>query len=873
MHRAVEQVLQRVRGAKEDSDFNYFFSLLLAGEALFKTITVGLVAALDDDKDRNRYRLEHTLARADGLGEWGRVLEEAISGPASQYLLVDARTEQAELARICGPADWQYRAVASLKSALDALGISAEEVPAKSDLKRWFRLFVTLRNKTRGHGATHPSKAGLGAADLQASIECIYQNLSLIHRPWADIFRNYSGKYRVLPITDDTSCFNCLRTESHHALRNGIYVYFGGFRRVPLLLAGPELRDFFFANGGLGAKRFEMLSYLTDDRLDGDAGDYAVPPGTLPASETEGHGELLPRGQCFSNVPEVLEDYVVRPALESELRRLLLDDRRPIVTLVGRGGIGKTSLALKVIHDLYQTGRYGAIVWLSSRDVDLKLTGPKPVRPNVIAPEEMGHLYARLVLPQDQVKTKGFNARVFLERQLEKNDLGPCLYIFDNFETTQSPIDMFNWIDTFIRSPNKILITTRLREFKGDYPLEVKGMKDDEARDLINRTSVTLGIGAMLDRTRIDEIVHTAEGHPYVMKILLGELAGTGRVVNVAKLIAGNDELLTALFERTYASLAPCAQRAFLTLCAWNSSVPRIAVEAVLMRSTAERQEVENGLEALVQYSMAELHTAPADQQIFIRLPLVASAFGTKKLNVSPLRASILSDVEILQMLGPSRSDDIHLGLAYKLEKFISNIARRVDAGQAFEDYAAIFEMICRAYAPGWLILARWHLGTGRPEDNEKAKAELTRYLEQNPTETDAADAWRLLGQACYRTGDKLGEIHSFIERAQLASVSFYDISSTANRLNSLLRENELDVDKDEKRNLAQRLLGVLEVRIGEATAGDYSRMAWLALHTDQQFKAIEFTRAGLELDPDNQYCNALKERLGVGCSEATSHP
>jgi hypothetical protein len=864
MHRAIEQVLQRVRDSKADSDFNYFFSLLLAGEALFKTVTLGMIAALEDDKDRNRYRLEHALARADGLGEWGRVLEDALSGPASQFLLVDARAEQAELARVCSPGDWQYEAVASLKAALNALGVDAEELPAKTDMKRWFRLFVTLRNKTRGHGAMHPSKAGLGVADLHASIECIYRNLSLLRRPWADILRNYSGKYRVLPITEDFSPFDCLRREAHHVLRNGVYVYFRGFRRVPLLSAGPELRDFYFANGGLGAKRFEMLSYLSDDRQDGDAGDYAVPPGTLPASETEGHGELLPCGGCFSNVPDVLEDYVHRPALEGELRRLLLDDRRPVVTLVGRGGIGKTSLSLKVIHGLYDAGRYDAIVWLSSRDVDLKLTGPKPVRPNVISPEEMGRLYAGLVLPPDQLKVKGFNAREFFEKQLERNDLGSCLYVFDNFETTQSPIDMFNWVDTFIRSPNKVLITTRLRDFKGDYPLEVKGMEDAEARDLVARTGGALGISALLDRPHVDEIVRTAEGHPYVMKILLGELARTGQIANVAKLIAGNDELLTALFERTYASLAPCAQRAFLTLCAWSSSVPRIALEAVLMRSTAERHEVETGVEALVQYSMAELHTAPSDQQVFIRLPLVASAFGKKKLNVSPLRASILSDVELLQMLGPSRNDDVHLGLAHKLEKFIGNIARRVDAGQPFDDYAPIVEMICRAYVPGWLMLARWHLGTGTPDDCEKAKLELTRYLEQNPAEADAADAWRMLGHACYRTGDKLGEIHAFIERAQLASVPFYDISSTANRLNALLREHELDVEKEEKRHLAQRLLGVLEGRRDEANADDFSRMAWLALHTDQQFKAIEFTRAGLQLEPDNPHCLGLKERLGV---------
>ena len=345
----------------------------------------------------------------------------------------------------------------------------------------------------------------------------------------------------------------------------------------------------------------------------------------------------------------------------------------------------------------------------------------------------------------------------------------------------------------------------------------------------------------------------------------LGEFARTGKPMDAARLVAGNDEMLTALFERTYASLSPCGQRALLTLSAWNSSVPRIALEAVLMRSTSERQEVERGVESLIQYSMAELHTAPVDQQVFIRLPLVAGAFGKKKLSVSPLRASIQSDVDMLMMLGPSRNDDARLGLGNRMDGFIKNIAKRVEAGQSFDDYEQIVEMICRTYGRGWLSLARWHLETGTAESIGKAKVELTRYLEQQPEESDAADAWRLLGDACYKTEDRLGEIHAFIERAQLASVPFIEISGTANRLNSMLRDSVLGVDREEKTHLATRLLTVLESRRLEASANDFSRMVWLALHTDQQAKAVEFTKAGLSLEPGNLHCLGLKERLHIG--------
>jgi hypothetical protein len=81
-HKAIEQILGRADLAKSDSDYTYFFSLMLAGEALAKRIVLGIVASIGDDSDRNRYRLEHQLARADGIGEWGKALEDNLMGIA-----------------------------------------------------------------------------------------------------------------------------------------------------------------------------------------------------------------------------------------------------------------------------------------------------------------------------------------------------------------------------------------------------------------------------------------------------------------------------------------------------------------------------------------------------------------------------------------------------------------------------------------------------------------------------------------------------------------------------------------------------------------------------------------------------------------------
>lgn len=864
-HKIIASVLNRAEIAKSESDFTYFFDVLLAAEAVAKTIILCMLAAVGDDKERNRYRIEHSLVRADGLGDWGRALEDILSGTASQYLLAEARAEQSELTKLCREGDWQYGSVTLIKKTLDSLDIDCEDVPTKSDMKRWFRLLATLRNKTKGHGATRSADIGIPASFLMSSLLLITENFSLFKRSTAYLHRNLSGKYRISTIAGLDNNFDDLKKHSEFSFPNGVYIHWGSPKAVVLLESDPDLIDFYIANGSFSGKKFELISYVTDDKRSGDVTAFSIPPGVLPASETDGQGELVAQGNCLSNVPQSLIEYIPRPELERDLLKLLLDDKRPIVTLRGRGGIGKTSLALRVVEMVCKENRYISVVWLSARDVDLHLSGPKAVRPSIVGPVDVGKMYADLVLsPSDAANLKGVKAQAYFEEQLQYCSSGPCLFIFDNFETTQNPLEMFAWLDTYIRLPNKILITTRLRDFKGDYPVEVQGMRYEEALALIDQFSSSLGIKSNLSQGYIEDLIKQSAGHPYIIKILLGETARTGRENNIPHLLAGSEDILTALFERTYSALTPCAQRAFLTLSAWNSSVPRLALEAVLLRSTQEREQVEAGIESLLNYSLGDFHLAPADKQEYLSLPLVASVFGKKKLNVSPNKASIMSDVQLLQMLGTSSRDDLQLGLVKGLEKFVAVIATRIENGESYDKYEPVLEMICRSYLPGWLVLARWHIELHTVESLKKAQAALRRYLEENSVGQKTAEAWRNLAYVCHELGDSLGEVHAFVERAQLADVSFYDVSSTANRLSQSMRDSGEEIDRYEKLSLAGRLLAVMTSRRKEADANDFSRMAWLAIHLEQESVAQDHVKAGLKLDPENYHCQKLAGRLSI---------
>ena len=105
---------------------------------------------------------------------------------------------------------------------------------------------------------------------------------------------------------------------------------------------------------------------------------------------------------------------------------------------------------------------------------------------------------------------------------LGKGPVGPTLFVFDNFETVVTPPELFSWLDTYIRLPNKMLITTRMREFAGDYPIEVGGMTDDEANQLIDLVSRGLRIRDLISPQYAAELRQESGRPPLCLEDLAG---------------------------------------------------------------------------------------------------------------------------------------------------------------------------------------------------------------------------------------------------------------------------------------------------------------------------------------------------------------
>lgn len=865
----LKRAWERVELDLLDSETAAFNSLLYLGELIVKVTAVAFAAGVEEDADRRAYAAEYRLVRGSGVGEHASVLDEILTGPTYEVLHPALRALQKEVIAKSSESSWQQRALSSMTLALKELGIEEGITAPSTSLRSWFQRFSYLRNKTRGHGAQRVERIAYTYPHLRESLEIVTSELGLFQLPWAYIRRNLSGKYRVVPLggSDEVGAFSELSSSPEHNLQDGIYFAVGDeIFHVKLFLTDADVSDFYLPNGSYVNGRCEFISLLTGGLRDYDASGYSAPTTPLPGSETDGVNELNVIGSTFTNIPPPHSDYISRLVLEGMLRDALLHGRHEIITLAGPGGVGKTSLALEVCNKLALNSddRFQVIIWFSSRDIDLLASGPKTVRPQGLTLKDFSKTFVDLLSPAES-KVKGFRSEEFFAQELSKSSLGACLFVFDNFETVSSQDELFGWVDSYIRPPNKVLITTRTRQFSGDKPIPVAGMTDNEARELIFKASKRLGIDDVLSSDNIDELIRESGGHPYVLRILLGEVASRNAYVSPERVIADEDRLLGALFERTFSRLTPVGQLIFLILCSWRSAVPIIAVEATLLLHAPERVDVSAAVEELLRLSLIEEIPTSSEDVSYLSVPLAALAFGRKKLSTNSNRALVEKAAETLRLFGATKSSGVNQSLDHALTRFFNAVQRKLENNQLlFSDIQPVLEFLASAAPRLWLQLER--LVSQLPSSELELRAEyIRRYIEETDSASEQVNAWRSLAQLLKLLGDVEGEVLAYGEIARLPGSTVSDVSEAANRLNTALKAKQGDssgISAFAKRETVQRVAARLRENLDDLGATDLSRLAWLYLNLGDEPEALRIARQGVEKDPENEYCARLLDRL-----------
>jgi len=862
------KISDRIALDREEGNIAYFHALSIELEYVTKIVTAGIAACVGDDSDRHRYSLEYILVRADSIGEWVETLNNALTGPSAQYFLPAATQITRDLTERVADGDWRHKAVNKLSKVATKFDIESR-VGQKVALRQFFEIGAAIRNRTRGHGATTSEECSYVCPLLADAIDLVISNLKLFKQDWAYLHRNLSGKYKVSPLLGKCQAFDYLKRTRDEILPNGIFIDLNEPVHVRLIFSDPDLRDLLVPNGNFKGNTFEALSVTTNDMARKDGTSWSIPPGRLPQSETHGRTALEQLGNTFANLPPTPTGHIARTNLESQLRdELLKFDRHPIVSLTGPGGIGKTTLALAVIEAISKLDPppYDVILWMSSRDIDLLESGPKPVAPRVVRKIDIARAAVELLEPSER-KSTNFQPESFFQECLAKGATGKTLFVFDNFETLDSPADVFSWIDTYVRLPNKVLITTRFRDFVGDYPIEIGGMTDEEALSLIDQESKRLGVSTLLTHSYKDELISESDGHPYVIKILLGQVARERRAVKPERIVASADHLLTALFTRTYENLSPAGQRVFLLLSSWRVIVPAIAVEAVSLRPGNERFDVTTALTELRRFSLVEEVVSDAEGDQFIGVPLAAASYGRRKLEVSPFKVAVDEDRKLLMEFGAGKREDAHRGVLPRIDWLVKTVAARASENPAvLEEFLPILEYLASRVPRAYLRLADLVLEVGDlAQSKDRAKVYLRRFLETADA-LERIEVWLRLADLCHSTDDAMGEVHALGEAALIPTAAAETIGTIANRINSKIRDlKERGIQgswSPEVNQLIERVAYRMERHISTLSATDCSRLAWLYLNIGKEDRARDVALRGIDREPDNEHCLKLVRKL-----------
>ena len=858
--RPVVRMLDRVQQASFDSDATHYTSLLLVGEFITKLTTLSLIAGLDPEKDdaQTAYAKKYELLRADGIGSWSRVVQDLTTAPVFRLLDSEARGFHTSLTQRFGreSESWQRDAIDKLVEATSCFpSLSTDAGSGKASLAQWFQAFAALRNKTRGHGADLVSWQAKAGPPLLESILVITRNLECLAWPWWHIRRTAAGVPKVHPMTSSSFEFNA----DPFDLAAGTYVSIGpSCRQVELLTSTADVDDFFLPNGDAqdGKGRYEELSYISGAKRWGNLASFIRPPRELPLSETHGSVELRAVGNVLTNLPEPRQDYVSRQTLEEELQTVLTDVRHPLVAINGPGGIGKTSLALQVLHDLAESEAFSAVLWFSARDIDLDpVRGPLAVRPAGQSLSQFARQYWSYVEPAKLSEPDDILVAGFLD-SLTESEIGPVVYVFDNFETVHNPPQLFREISEFARLPNKVLITTRHREFKGDWPLDVEGMSRDEFDSLVGITGANLNILPLLERSRawMDSLYRESGGHPYVVKVALGEVARSQKAPQkFDRIMASRDEILDALFERSFNRLNPSAQRIFFTLCKWRARIPAIALEAVMTRPANTRMDVATALRHLEESSLIERAYSEVDAESFLHVPAAAYRFGIGQLQFSDLIQSVDEDAKFLHMFGAVSDNVTKTGFASHVHRFYDNASKLKDGD--LSEAIAIGEYVARRYPESWMYLGNLQRATDG-QGRVSAKTSYQAYLARRP---DDADAWLELAKLCAELGDGVGELRAASQASMYAERRYSGLSESLRLVRERIESGRLRIDSRPKRDYLRALCQGWHPRENQTSVSDCYNLAKLAERGDDPTEVLFWVEQGLRRDRNNQRLRELR--------------
>lgn len=869
----IAQVARRVNLTGTAGGSDSFLVASYLSEALLKTVVATQQAALSVNDEERAYRLGYHLIRADGLGTWEQALRRITGLPhvASLPRSVSKLTEWITKKRAQPEDQWFRDSLSNIERIVAEIGDVGLSMPQNPSVLDLVHGLVLIRNKTKAHGAYGPQFYATVNDPYIEAISNLLQSCPLMEWDWwlvHDIGPDQERLISVHGLSPTPADRDTLEKQHHDGI--GLYVDPNSQGRAvkvgaiieqdavvdQWLITDRELSHFWLPNGSYtDTQKAEFVDYGNGVTTRLKDQKYIDPPAPLPSSRTEGRERLDVLGHVFANLPSFQEQYIRRPGLEKRFIERLRDRNHPIITLHGRGGIGKTSLALRVAKDLAKETdpRFEMLLWFSARDIELAETGPHRVRQSVKTLDDIVGRFSELA----EFSVNQAEFAELLQEPDQLTDVG-MLLVFDNFETFEDPRGVHRFLDTHTHMPNKVLLTSRERAFKADYPIKVHGMQPSEAEKLITGAARRLGIEGLIDEKTVRKIYEYAEGHPYIMRILVGEIAKERRYVPPAKAVSQRDDVVDAVFERSFRKLSRSGKVVFLTVGNWRSAIARMALTVVLSRRDVD---VDKGINECTRFALL-VEDELSDGHPCYRAPELARTFAETKLQGDPDRLAIEEDLEVLQKFGVISSDrTVQTVTDEPVDRFTEWCKEKAQGGdeETVQELDNLLQQVGEMWAPGWMKLAQFRMRAGMP--NESIQYALRRAVEEIPYDPDA---WLMRARYSQKQGDEEVYISSLVSAVDADPDNVALVSKAARNLANFVTQRKDEIPESRRGVYVASVRDHMEKLADKdaLNADQLAQLGWLYLIEGKEEEAKTYANEGLNVEPENTHCLNIMEKV-----------
>ncbi|MDM8520197.1 ATP-binding protein [Anaerolineales bacterium HSG6] len=288
---------------------------------------------------------------------------------------------------------------------------------------------------------------------------------------------------------------------------------------------------------------------------------------------------------------------------------------RPLVAIIGLGGMGKTTLALELIEVLRDKNRYQAEVWTSAKYTQFSGEGIQSDSPSATA-ESLDQLVGEIIrqaVPTARTETPA-QKRETARRWLADH---PTLIILDNFETVKEAVAvaMLQGLRQIL-GQGQVLITSRHRvKYELVSQIELHSLNEANSLKFLRHEARNRHVAAVeqANLAELTKIYHACGGQPLAMRLVVGQLSRLSlrRVLGYLAQPRPDSEtysLYRFIYQFSWDMLTHSAQHLLVAMGAQENNVALFADDLEII--TAEHvtpESFDRAIDQLIHLSLVEV--------------------------------------------------------------------------------------------------------------------------------------------------------------------------------------------------------------------------------------------------------------------------